>query len=91
MQFAGKRWEGYQDFERHQIDKRRFFDKSHETLDVRVMPGADATHAWSLTDWNASYRPEGSSRSRQIRIVIEHDWEFRRDPETGAPSCKATG
>lgn len=55
------------------------------------MPGADATHAWSLTDWNASYRPEGSSRSRQIRTVIEHDWEFRRDPETGAPSCKATG
>jgi hypothetical protein len=83
MEFAGKRWEGYEGFERHQIEKRRFFDEFHETLEMRLTPGVEATHAWTLSHWNASYRPEGSPRSHQIRTVIEHDWEFRRDPATG--------
>lgn len=83
MEFAGRRWEGYEGFERHQIEKRRFFDERHETLEVRLAPGPQATHAWTLSHWNASYRPANSPRSRQIRTVIEHDWEFRRDPATG--------
>ena len=83
MEFSGKRWEGYEGFERHQIEKRRFFDELHETVEVRLTPGAEVTHAWTLSHWNASYRPEGSPRSHQIRTVIEHDWEFRRDPATG--------
>jgi hypothetical protein len=83
MEFAGKRWEGYEGFERHQIEKRRFFDEWHETLEVRLMPAADATHAWTLSHWDASYRPENSPRGRRIKTLIEHDWEFRRDPASG--------
>ena len=84
MEFAGKRWEGYEGLERHQIEKRRFFDERHDTFEVRMMPGADSTHAWTLCHWDASYRPENSPRSRRIKTLIEHDWEFRRDPTSGA-------
>ena len=71
MEFAGKRWEGYEGLERHQIEKRRFFDERHETLEVRLMPAADAAHAWTLSHWDASYRPENSPRSRRIKTLIE--------------------
>lgn len=83
MEFAGKRWEDYEGFEVHQLVKRRFFDELHETVDIRITPGAPVTRAWTLSHWNASYRPENSPRSRQIKTVIEHEWEFRRDPANG--------
>jgi hypothetical protein len=83
MEFAGKRWEGYEGFEVHQLVKRRFFDELHETVDIRVTPGAEATRAWTLSHWNARYRPENSPRSRLIKTILEHDWEFRRDPASG--------
>src|SRR5258708_9620425 len=70
MEFAGKRWEAYEGFERHQIEKRRFFDERHDTFEVRVTPGGDATHAWTLCHWDASYRPENSPRSRRIKTLI---------------------
>ena len=86
LEFAGKRWEGYDGFERHQIEKRRFFDELHETVSIEMLPPAgDATHVRTLSHWDASYRPENSPRSRRIRSIIEHDWEFRRDPATGRP------
>ncbi len=84
MEFAGKRWEGYAGFERHQVEKRRFFDELHETVELRIVPGYPVTRAWTRSHWNARYRPEASPRSRQIKTVIEHDWEFRRDPASGA-------
>ncbi|MFO1160580.1 MAG: hypothetical protein U1E60_17205 [Reyranellaceae bacterium] len=83
MEFGGKRWEGYEDFETHQINKRRFFDETHETVEIRITPGPDVTRAWTLSHWNARYRPDNSPRSRLIKTVLEHDWEFRRDPTTG--------
>ncbi|MFO1082131.1 MAG: hypothetical protein U1E23_16060 [Reyranellaceae bacterium] len=83
MVFAGKRWEGYADFEAHQLVKRRFFDELHETLEVRVQPASPATHAFTVSRWEARYRPDNSPRSVQIKSRIEHDWEFRRDPDTG--------
>jgi hypothetical protein len=83
LEFAGKRWEGYEGLELHQIEKRRFFDERHEMLELRMMPGAEATHAWTRSHWDARYRPQNSPRSRLIKTTIEHDWEFRRDPATG--------
>ena len=79
MEFAGKRWEGYAGFEQHQVEKRRFFDELHETVELKVTPGTPATRAWTRSRWNARYRPEASPVSREIRTLIEHDWEFRRD------------
>ncbi|MCA0304732.1 MAG: hypothetical protein LCH95_20180 [Proteobacteria bacterium] len=79
MEFAGKRWEGYAGFERHQVEKRRFFDELHETVELKVTPGTPVTRAWTRSHWNARYRPEASPVSRQIKTLIEHDWEFRRD------------
>lgn len=84
MEFDGKRWEGYAGFEAHQLAKRRFFDELHETFEIRVTPDADWTRAWTRSHWNARYRPENSPRSKTIKTLIEHDWEFRRDPATGA-------
>ena len=83
MEFAGKRWEGYAGFEDHQVAKRRFFDELHETVEIRVTPGADVTRSWTRSHWNARYRPENSPRSRVIKTVIEHDWEFRRERLSG--------
>ena len=42
MEFAGKRWEGYEGFEAHQLVKRRFFDERHDTFEIHVTPGPDA-------------------------------------------------
>ena len=83
MEFAGKRWEGYEGFEAHQLVKRRFFDERHDTFEIHVIPGPESTHARTVSHWDASYRPENSPRSRMIKTLIEHDWEFRRDPATG--------
>lgn len=83
MEFNGKRWEGYAGFEAHQIVKRRFFDELHDTYEVTVRPGSPVTHAFTRSRWNARYRPENSPVSREIRTLIEHDWEFRRDAATG--------
>jgi hypothetical protein len=44
---------------------------------------ARSTHARTVSHWDARYRPENSPRSRMIKTLIEHDWEFRRDPVTG--------
>ena len=82
MEFAGKRWEGYEGFEAHQLVKRRFFDERHDTFEIHVTPAADWTHARTLSNWEASYRPENSPRSKRIKTLIGHDWEFRRDPST---------
>jgi hypothetical protein len=83
MEFSGKRWEGYAGFEVHQLVKRRFFDELHETMEIRITPGPEVTRAWTLSNWNARYRPENSPRSRLIKTILEHDWEFRRDPASG--------
>ena len=47
------------------------------------MPGPDVTHARTVSHWEASYRPENSPRSKRIKTLLAHDWEFRRDPATG--------
>jgi hypothetical protein len=84
MEFNGKRWEGYEGFETHQVVKRRFFDELQDTYAIRVVPAPSVTRAWTKSRWNASYRPENSARSRTIKTLIEHEREFRRDAATGA-------
>jgi hypothetical protein len=83
MQFGGKRWVGYADFEDHQITKRRFFDEKHEYFDIQVTPGEEKTIARSKMHWTYRFRPERSPTSKLIKAYIEHIWEFRRCPKTG--------
>lgn len=85
MQFGGKRWLGYADFEDHQITKRRFFDELHEYLDIQVELAEEKTTARTRMQWSYRYRPEGSPRSKLIKAYLEHTWEFRRCPRTGRP------
>lgn len=90
MAFDGKRWEGYAGFEEHQLVKRRFFDELHDTFEARVIPGTDSTHAWTRSHGNACYRPENSPRSKTIKSLIEHDWEFAAIPQPARRSCRVT-
>ncbi len=83
MQFGDKRWEGYADFEGHQITKRKFFDEVHEYYDVRIEVGDERTVAKTKMNWSGRYRPERSPRSKPIKAYLEHTWEFRRCARTG--------
>ena len=83
MEFGGKRWEGYADFEDHQITKRKFFDEVHEYFDIRVDVGEEETTAKTKMRWTYRYRPERSPTSKLIKAYLEHTWEFRRCPKTG--------
>jgi hypothetical protein len=85
MQFGTKRWEGYADFEDHQITKRKFFDELHHYLDIKVEVGEEKTIAKTKMNWTYRYRPERSPKSRLIKAYLEHTWEFRRCPKTGRP------
>lgn len=85
MQFGTKRWEGYADFEDHQITKRKFFDEVHDYFDIRVDVGPEKTTAKTKMNWTYRYRPERSPRSKLIKAYLEHTWEFRRCPKTGRP------
>lgn len=83
MQFGDKRWEGYADFEDHQITKRKFSDEVHDYCDIRIEVGDDRTIAKTKMNWFARYRPERSPRSKTIKAYLEHTWEFRRCAKTG--------
>ncbi len=85
MQFGTKRWEGYADFEDHQITKRKFFDEVHDYYDIRVDVGQEKTIAKTKMRWTHRYRPERSPKSQLIKAYLEHTWEFRRCPKTGRP------
>jgi hypothetical protein len=85
MQFGTKRWEGYADFEEHQITKRKFFDELHDYFDVSVEVGEEKTIAKTKMNWTYSYRPERSPKSKLIKAYLEHTWQFRRCPKTGRP------
>ena len=85
MVFGTKRWEGYADFEDHQIVKRKFFDEFHHYLDILVEDREGDTIAKTKMRWSYRYRPERSPRSKLIRAYLEHTWEFRRCPKTGRP------
>ena len=85
MQFGTKRWEGYTDFEDHQITKRKFFDELHDYFDVSVDVREEKTIAKTKMNWTYSYRPERSPKSKLIKAYLEHTWEFRRCPKTGRP------
>jgi hypothetical protein len=83
MQFGTKRWEGYADFEDHQITKRKFFDERHEYLDIQVAEGDERTTAKTKMRWTYRYRPERSPTSKLIKAYLEHTWELRRCPQSG--------
>lgn len=83
MQFGAKRWEGYADFEDHQITKRRFFDESHDYHAIQIEVGTERTVARTQMRWQARYRPGRSPKSRLIKADLEHTWEFRRCARTG--------
>jgi hypothetical protein len=83
MEFGGKRWVDYADFEDHQITKRKFFDELHEYYDVQVAVGDAKTIARTKMHWTYRYRPERSPKSQLIKAYLEHTWEFRRCPRTG--------
>jgi len=83
MQFGEKRWEGYADFEEHQITKRKFFDEVHDCYDSRIEVGDEKTIAKTKMNWFARYRPERSPKSKIIKAYMEHSWEFRRCDKTG--------
>ncbi len=83
MEFGGKRWVGYADFEEHQITKRKFFDEKHEYTEIEVQVGQPATTAKTKMRWTYRYRPERSPTSQMIKAYLEHTWEFRRSPQTG--------
>lgn len=83
MQFGEQRWEGYGDFERHQITKRKFFDELHDYTDIRIYVGGTVTTAKTQMQWTYRHRPENSPVSRLIKARIEHTWEFRRCTKTG--------
>ncbi len=85
MEFGTKRWEGYADFEDHQITKRKFFDEQHHYFDIRVHEGEEKTIAKTKMNLTYSYRPERSPRSKLIKAYLEHTWEFHRCPRTGRP------
>jgi hypothetical protein len=85
MQFGSQRWDGYADFEDHQITKRKFFDELHHYLDIRVDVGEEKTTAKTKMNWTYRYRPDRSSKSKLIKAYLEHTWEFRRCPVTGRP------
>jgi len=78
MQFGEQRWEGYADFERHQITKRKFFDELHDYTDIRISVGDTVTAAKTHMQWTCRHRPENSPVSCRIKAHIEHTWEFRR-------------
>lgn len=85
MQFGAKRWEGYADFEDHQITKRKFFDELHEYQEIQIDVGEKQTRAKTKMRWTYRYRPERSPTSKLIKAYLEHTWEFRRCPKTGRP------
>jgi hypothetical protein len=85
MVFGTKRWEGYADFEDHQITKRKFFDEQHHYFDIRVEEGQEKTTAKTKMNWMCRYRPERSPKSKLIKAYLEHTWEFHRCPSTGRP------
>ena len=83
MKFGEKEWVGYEDFENHQISKRKFFNELHEYFDIKVEVGDEVTTATSKMNWEAHYRPENSPRSKILKAYIEHLWEFRSCEKTG--------
>lgn len=54
MQFGTMQWEGYADFEDHQITKRKFFDELHDYFDVSVEVGEEKTMAKTKMNWTYS-------------------------------------
>jgi hypothetical protein len=49
--------------------KRRFLDEPHDSFELHVTPGADATHGRTLSHGAARDRPENSPRRKTIKAT----------------------
>ena len=90
MEFGGKRWEGYADFEDHQITKRKFFDEVHEYFDIRVDVGEEKTIAKTKMNSTYRYRPERSPGVNLSRSSSSTLGNFSVAQKPAAHLCKGT-